>query len=162
MKKRIFLNFQKETVEEGSTSDSNQNLVPSATPFNPGSAPTLFPDSAHFPDKSALQLGTINPKDFDKIWFIRYILCLSTHSIENFRDTNSGAYTGFFKGGCGREAHEKFFSHPGAKPDRTHLFAPTPLFAFLLFWTNFKNFFLHLGANLLCTRRFCTYHPRCS
>ena len=55
----------------------------------------------------------------------------------------TGAYTGFFKGGCGREAPEKFFSHPGAKPDRTHLFAPTPLFAFLLFWTNFKNFFSH-------------------
>ena len=29
-------------------------------------------------------------------------------------------------------------------------FAPT-LFAFLLFWTNFKNFFSHPGAKLLCT-----------
>ena len=73
------------------------------------------------------------------------------------RRSSSGAYTGFFKGGCGRTAPEKFFSHPGAKPVRTHLFAPTPLFAFLLFWTNFKIFFSHPGAKLLRTHPFL--HP---
>ena len=51
----------------------------------------------------------------------------------------SGAYIGFYKGGCGRGAPENFF------------FAPTPLFAFLLSWTNFKNFFSHPGAKLLRT-----------
>ena len=72
----------------------------------------------------------------------------------------SGAYSGFFLGGCGRVAPENFFSHPGAELLRTHPFrthpvfriflfldqlkkiltpsTPTPLFAFLPFWTNFN------------------------
>ena len=33
-----------------------------------------------------------------------------------------GAYTGFFKDGCGREAPKKNFSHPGAELLRTHPF----------------------------------------
>ena len=67
-----------------------------------------------------------------------------------------GAYSGFYKGGCGRGASENFFSHPGAKLLRTHPFRTTPLFAFLLFWTNFKKN-SQPGAKLLRTHLFL--HP---
>ena len=68
-----------------------------------------------------------------------------------------GVYTGFFKGGCRREAPKKNFSHPGADLLRNHppfrispfldqlqkkisrpVPTPTSLFAFLPFWTNFN------------------------
>ena len=77
------------------------------------------------------------------------------------RGWGTGAYTGFLKGGCVREAPEKKFFAPryGAAlhppfsypppflhfsffgPTSKKNFAPctpTPLFAFLPFWTNFN------------------------
>ena len=40
----------------------------------------------------------------------------------------TGAYTGFFLGGCGRAAPEIFFWHPGAKLLCTHPFCTHPPF----------------------------------
>ena len=74
----------------------------------------------------------------------------------------TGAYSGFWKGGCGREAPEKFFTQPGAKLLCTHPFRIHPLFASLPYWTLLgvslgwrdvkRQFFLHpllrMGAKI--------------
>ena len=52
-----------------------------------------------------------------------------------------GAYTGFFKGGCGREAPENFFSHPGAELLRTHPFRTHPPFRISLFLDQLQKIF---------------------
>ena len=63
----------------------------------------------------------------------------------------------FTKVGAGAERPKNFFRTQVRNCFAPTLFAPTPLFAFLLFWTNFKNFFSHPGAKLLRTHPFL--HP---
>ena len=60
-----------------------------------------------------------------------------------------GRIQDFSKVGAGAKRPKNFFRtrvRNRTAPTFSHHFAPTPLFAFLLFWTNFKNFFFAPGC----------------
>ena len=71
-------------------------------------------------------------KAFLKMAYIHVLYTCAWNGNEHFyKLLETGAYSGFRKGGCGREAPEKIFRTQVRNCFAPTLFAPTPLFVFL-------------------------------